>query len=932
MTVSLTRMLPMSSELVEAANRTVELMCSTKSYETPNRPAKAKALSEIQGDTREHGGELAKARPLGEIADKIMHGHAVRGAILCRSDEEPPEKARQKWTERAFLRQTAILLDFDDPIEELQGKPDDVRQFIDDKLGQPAVTIAHESSTSSEKQRKWHVILMLKEPIEDFETADRLHKYIVCDVFGKAADQNAKDCGRVLLGSTPDKMCEVFGGQLDAALLNIPEPAPPKPAPKYKAPRTTDGDGEMSAGRLAEIILNSPCNFGAGGYDEYLSCTTALYHIAHIPSETIAAWGQSYDGTRQNPRQWEDMNRSGTFTIGTLKHFAEQLDPMAFENYKAELNLQRQQALLKYRPRKKAMKSMNNTSTYLQIDEHAAAPSTKKRNLTDDQTETTRPVDELPAPPDLDTLTRDDFINGQEIFDFMYTFADSESGVIDEVGLTDYLAKLKARAAALKVTGIYNSRMKPKKSELEKQAKAVRRTLQTIAAQSKRAAYPDWVIDPEKGTVNEPLFCDELLTAGEIRCINGIFYDVDGMIPRDKLESGIYNKIYAFVPRDTAARAKKIADTLALRTYSAPITPDRNHIHVKNGTIIVDDSGEITFDPEKIFCMQRLNVDYKEEYTRPNKWREFLDALLDQEDQQTLQEYCGYCLIPTTKAQKGLFIIGKGGEGKSVVGSVLHEIFGKAQVAGSVYDLDNGNKARFARVKLEGRLLMLDDDMNLEGLENTAFVKQLITAETPSEIEPKGKDPHEVLLYTKVLAFGNGAISSLYDNSDGFWRRQLILSTKSKDPNRVDDPFIIEKLRKEKDDIFSWALRGLRRLIRNGYKFTESEKTKQNVEEARKESNNIIAFLESGAVTIDGQRNRYITTKELHDLYIDWCDRNAEKPRTVRSFAGYLKENSEKYGILFSYHVPHAKTGNRARGFFGISDARATPHAEILPM
>ena len=43
----------------------------------------------------------------------------------------------------------------------------------------------------------------------------------------------------------------------------------------------------------------------------------------------------------------------------------------------------------------------------------------------------------------------------------------------------------------------------------------------------------------------------------------------------------------------------------------------------------------------------------------------FLDGLLIPEDILTLQEYLGYLLIPSTKAQKMLVMTGKGGEGKS---------------------------------------------------------------------------------------------------------------------------------------------------------------------------------------------------------------------------------------------------------------------------
>ena len=49
----------------------------------------------------------------------------------------------------------------------------------------------------------------------------------------------------------------------------------------------------------------------------------------------------------------------------------------------------------------------------------------------------------------------------------------------------------------------------------------------------------------------------------------------------------------------------------------------------------------------------------------------------------------------------------------------------------------------------------------------------------------------------------------LYDRSDGFYRRQLILTTKDKPLSRVDDPDIAEKMAAEVEGILLWAFEGL---------------------------------------------------------------------------------------------------------------------------
>ena len=109
---------------------------------------------------------------------------------------------------------------------------------------------------------------------------------------------------------------------------------------------------------------------------------------------------------------------------------------------------------------------------------------------------------------------------------------------------------------------------------------------------------------------------------------------------------------------------------------------------------------------------------------------------------------------------------------------------------------------RFARADLEYRLLMVDDDMKLEALKDTNYIKTIVTLEDKMDLERKSKQSVQGNLYVRFLCFGNGSLSALHDRSYGFYRRQIILTVKDVPPDRVDDPYLIEKLQREADDIF----------------------------------------------------------------------------------------------------------------------------------
>ena len=139
----------------------------------------------------------------------------------------------------------------------------------------------------------------------------------------------------------------------------------------------------------------------------------------------------------------------------------------------------------------------------------------------------------------------------------------------------------------------------------------------------------------------------------------------------------------------------------------------------------------------------------------------------------------------------------------------------------------------------------IDDDMDMNALPKTNYIKTIVTAEAKLDLERKGVQSYQRDIYARFLCFGNGALTSLYDHSDGFFRRQLILTTKDKPADRTDDPFLVEKMCAELEGILLWCLEGLHRLVQNDFRFTVSERAAANVDTIKRSSNNVIDFMES---------------------------------------------------------------------------------------
>ena len=235
-----------------------------------------------------------------------------------------------------------------------------------------------------------------------------------------------------------------------------------------------------------------------------------------------------------------------------------------------------------------------------------------------------------------------------------------------------------------------------------------------------------------------------------------------------------------------------------------------------------------------------------------------------------------------------LLLTGKGGEGKSRVGIVLQALLGSNMKTGSIAKVEN---SPFARADLQNMLVMVDDDMKMEALTQTNNIKAIVTAELPMDLEKKGQQSYQGDLRVRFLAFGNGTLQALHDRSFGFFRRQIILEARERSPNRRDAPYLADKLCSEKEGIFLWALEGLRRLIRNDFQFTLSQRAKENMDAAVADGNNAVEFMKSqGYFRLKADSE--VSSRDFYDVYRLWCEDNALNPLSQKSLTNYLNSIS----------------------------------------
>lgn len=421
--------------------------------------------------------------------------------------------------------------------------------------------------------------------------------------------------------------------------------------------------------------------------------------------------------------------------------------------------------------------------------------------------------------------------------------------------------------------------------------------------------------DRGKLRLNDGILSKLYCLYNEMVYANGVFYCPEGMKKIGMVEKELQETIRQKLTIDLARNTKKTMEALKLTAYEDKFDfTDKMIIPFNNGDMQINLNKNWIFTEEKQPVPYRLPIDFTHFYNKhctPNfdKW---LNDLFYQEDILTLQEYIGYCLLPTTIGQKMLLIIGEGGCGKSIIKDILKAIFGDAMTA--PMDLKEFFDDKFKVAELENQLVFYEDDINDAKLDDASKFKKLATGGVPITTDRKFGQPFKFIPYCRFIMCGNSMLKCTSDKSDGFYRRLLPIPTKPKNTKRKDIRDFGSMVAAEAPGILQWALHGLKRLIDNGWEFTISERSNRYLQDFRELSDHLPSFMGDCFVA---DETKDFTNEELRKAYSKWCADNDIKSLQNKTVKEWLFNNCGKYGLVMIRDANIIRDGSRKRGFRG---------------
>ena len=431
----------------------------------------------------------------------------------------------------------------------------------------------------------------------------------------------------------------------------------------------------------------------------------------------------------------------------------------------------------------------------------------------------------------------------------------------------------------------------------------------------------DWLIMNIKkdGTVeydiHEPKFAEWFVKKYQLVSLNGMIYSVKTgeYLNDDKTSHMVQQAIKPYIIKNTDARVKSLFNLSKREAYTEYAAPDEFTIVTKNRTFKVGRDGTFT-DIDHVESLFMFPIEYDPEAKCP-RWENFINGLIPAHAIPTLQQYMGYCFIPSKRAQVSLHLIGNGQEGKSKVLDIMQLLLGQHNfMTGVIHDLFED---KFMLAQLINRYVFMDDDLINEPLKQSGRFKQWVT-ERNVMVQRKNVDAYQVDQFVRFFCVGNHMLRALNDTTEGWYRRLIQIRVLPKPADRVDNKFLIDELSEELPGIFNWCMQGLSDMMKNGMEIHKSEETMALMYEQRTDDDPLLLFLDCEEV-ITFDKDAQCTSKELWGAYNMWASANGYHTyATQRKFTSDIKDKlAARPGIKLN---PNALSydGQRARGYDGI--------------
>lgn len=435
--------------------------------------------------------------------------------------------------------------------------------------------------------------------------------------------------------------------------------------------------------------------------------------------------------------------------------------------------------------------------------------------------------------------------------------------------------------------------------------------------------YPPWYVNEgRKHKVNVGLLAEEILSRNFFIVARNPGFDSDityrfcDGVYRPMSDAEIVSIVKPYLPANISNPTTLKNVSTMIRYGAEPhefddLNQQETYINLQNGLFNIE-TESLEKHSSNVLTTTQLSCEYVSGATS-TLWETFINDLctdydgnLDEQMIRVIQEWSGLIVSPIHgyRVKKALVLFSsEGNTGKSVYLSVLSSIIGLKNVANiSFQEMGSDNGAgRWASGRAYGKRLLAIGDQGAEAIESSSSFKMKTGGDLESA-EMKGKQGFDYKFTGVVVAACNVLPVFNDDKGQHMADRLQFLHCRNVIDKSERDPLLVDKLRDEAEGIFLWALKGLRRLIDNGFKFSECESSDRLMTNYRKRYDTLYSFI-TDECFFSGESVDYVRKTDFEQRYLTYCASEGFTPLSKRNIASRAASLGVRLGSSQGFSV-----------------------------
>lgn len=309
-----------------------------------------------------------------------------------------------------------------------------------------------------------------------------------------------------------------------------------------------------------------------------------------------------------------------------------------------------------------------------------------------------------------------------------------------------------------------------------------------------------------------------------------------------------------------------------------------------------------------IFNVNNIQFDYNATLTENKFVDDYMKSLFDSDEEINLiYEMIGYGMLSYSPFRKSFYLIGPAKRGKSFFLDIVRTIFGEESIA-SIDPIDIANDSRMAG-GLNGKLLNIPDDIELEEMKKEALFKKMISGES-IQIDQKYQKDNLKFRPTATFMFTANYAPKFKNTDDGIYSRLVFIRFKKKIKNIMD--FIDQWNATHYEYIVYKSINAIHNALNNG-QLTIPQANLDDLNEFKINDSPTLQFMAS--VHNSQLPDKYLVTR-LYSEYKDWCSGAGYNYRSILQPNEFKDEICRNFSVRTkqtSFANDTVDTGNKMR-------------------